>query len=399
MLRVISIILLLIESMSLITFGQQVGYVVVGEIMALSVFKQEPPYGLYQEKNEVKMDSIPNEAVFFAQSKKHQMVFLENENGIYRISLTKEEFKHIKSMKIPNLKDDAIRDSLYAKTTRMRSYFREINDNRKHFVEDSLAFVERQRREAEEARLQYEKRVQDSLDYEREKIEYFANHDWQILPVESNIVKDDLGGAGYNQNDCFVLGMSNDTVYYVERNYADLGVMYLTIHRGRIPQKELKTNKMLRLHLDAFGDSIANHYIGKDSLDVETIKAVNELSEMEAYGKAIKKAPYGFIREWHWNDEYGAITFYVKYTNTNAKTIKYLDFYFKVTNDVGDVRCTGHLKGTGPLEQFETASWDWDYTRYYTAGDSSNMSITKIIITYMNGSKKILTNNQIQINK
>lgn len=70
MLRVISIILLLIESMSLITFGQQVGYVVVGDIMALSVFKQEPPYGLYQEKNEVKMDSIPNEAVFFAQSKK-----------------------------------------------------------------------------------------------------------------------------------------------------------------------------------------------------------------------------------------------------------------------------------------------------------------------------------------
>ena len=77
--------------------------------------------------------------------------------------------------------------------------------------------------------------------------------------------------------------------------------------------------------------------------------------------------------------------------NTNRNTINYIDVYFKVTNDVGDLRKTGHFQGTGPLREFESASWEWETSYYYVSGDASNMNITKVILTYMNGTKKVLT--------
>ena len=77
--------------------------------------------------------------------------------------------------------------------------------------------------------------------------------------------------------------------------------------------------------------------------------------------------------------------------NTNRNTIKYIDVYFKVTNDVGDLRKTGHFQRTGALREFESASWEWDTSYYYVSGDASNMNITKVILTYMNGTKKVLT--------
>lgn len=36
--------------------------------------------------------------------------------------------------------------------------------------------------------------------------------------------------------------------------------------------------------------------------------------------------------------------------NTNRNTIKYIDVYFKVTNDVGDLRKTGHFRAQDHFE-------------------------------------------------
>ena len=69
--------------------------------------------------------------------------------------------------------------------------------------------------------------------------------------------------------------------------------------------------------------------------------------------------------------------------------------YFKITNGVNDVRKTGYFQGTGPLEEGETASWNWDSSSYFLAGDASEMSITKVVINYMNGTKRVLTGNNI----
>ena len=79
-------------------------------------------------------------------------------------------------------------------------------------------------------------------------------------------------------------------------------------------------------------------------------------------------------------------------------TIKYIEVFFVVSNDVGDVRKTGSFKGTGPLEEWESASWDWDHSSYYVAGDASKMNISKVIITYTNGTKVTIPKNKIRFN-
>lgn len=92
------------------------------------------------------------------------------------------------------------------------------------------------------------------------------------------------------------------------------------------------------------------------------------------------------------------MTFKCTYQNTNKWTIKYIDVYWVVTNDVNDVRGSGHFKGTGPVKYLHGASWDWDSSYYFVGGDATNMSIRKVIITYMNGRQKVLTKNMIKFN-
>jgi hypothetical protein len=92
------------------------------------------------------------------------------------------------------------------------------------------------------------------------------------------------------------------------------------------------------------------------------------------------------------------ITFDFSYVNMNKKTIKYIDIYFCVTNDVNDICRTGHFKGIGPLKEFGSANWSWDRSSYFVSGDASNMKLTKIIITYMDGTQKILSKNMIKDN-
>ena len=84
--------------------------------------------------------------------------------------------------------------------------------------------------------------------------------------------------------------------------------------------------------------------------------------------------------------------------NTSSKTIKYIKVYWTVKNDVGDVRGSGSFSGTGPVESMSSASWNWDYSSYYVKGDASKMRITKVVITYMNGTVKTLTGDSIIFN-
>ena len=128
---------------------------------------------------------------------------------------------------------------------------------------------------------------------------------------------------------------------------------------------------------------------------VDAPEAFNAFCYSDALNQLKKKAPYGFFNEWGWNNEYSSISFNFEYTNLNRKTIKYINVFFVVTNDVGDVRKTGNFKGTGPLAEFESASWNWDHSSYYVAGDATQMSINKVVITYMDGTQKVLPKKMI----
>ena len=114
--------------------------------------------------------------------------------------------------------------------------------------------------------------------------------------------------------------------------------------------------------------------------------------------KLEKEAPYGFFEDWGWSNEYSIVTFHFSYTNMNKSTIKYIAVHFKITNDVGDVRKTGYFQGTGPVEEYDTGSWEWDSSPYFVSGDASTMEFTKIVITYTNGKQKVLSKNQIMYN-
>ncbi len=81
----------------------------------------------------------------------------------------------------------------------------------------------------------------------------------------------------------------------------------------------------------------------------------------------------------------------------------YMDYqvyccFLGVTNYVNDVRGSGHFKGTGPVGYMHGGSWDWDSSYYFVSGDATNMSISKVIITYMNGKQKVLTKNMLRFN-
>ena len=197
-----------------------------------------------------------------------------------------------------------------------------------------------------------------------------------------------------NSKDVFhTLGIRNDSIYYATIKEGMLGLKYIALHESKIPLP-LNSNKDFLYHYEVFKDSLTD-----DSTDYAAM--VHDLGYqyyVEYLAKLKKTAPFGYVEEWGWNNEYSMVTFNIRYANTNSKTIKYLTVYFKITNDVGDIRKTGYFQGTGPLKEGESASWEWDSSSYFTAGDASKMSITKIVLTYMNGTKQVVSGKYLRFN-
>ena len=148
-------------------------------------------------------------------------------------------------------------------------------------------------------------------------------------------------------------------------------------------------------HYTVFSDSLNSRY---NDIEPNELEGINS-SWFYKHMLAIKNvAPNGYFLDWGWDSEYSSISFHFRYMNTNKNTIKYIEVFFVVTNDVGDIRKTGSFKGTGPLEEWESASWNWDHSSYYVAGDASKMNISKVIITYTNGTRVTIPKNKLRFN-
>ena len=222
----------------------------------------------------------------------------------------------------------------------------------------------------------------------KERSDYMETHNWRMVPTGNKSLYCDECEKSFSEDSLFTIGIKNDTIYYFTRTDGRLGYTYITGHKSELSQS-LKEYSPFRYHYEIFKDSLTD-----ESEDYDLITSELSYHYLDEYVKRLKKrAPYGFFTDWGWDSEYSCISFHFNYMNTNRNTIKYIDVYFKVTNDVGDLRKTGHFQGTGPLREFESASWEWDTSYYYVSGDASNMNITKVILTYMNGTKKVLTGN------
>lgn len=223
--------------------------------------------------------------------------------------------------------------------------------------------------------------------------DYVNSHKYYEVPFGDNSIYCDICKEYINVKDVYTIGIYNDSIYYMARKEGDLGLSYLESHVSKIPPS-LKSNKDFLYHYEVFKDSLT-----KDSTDYAEIAQELDYWWYTDYLAKLKKvAPFGFVNKWGWDNEYSMVTFDIQYTNTNSKTIKYLTIYFKITNDVGDIRKTGYFQGTGPVKEWHTVSWNWDSSPYFTAGDASQMFITKIVLTYMNGTKRVVSGKYLQFN-
>lgn len=234
------------------------------------------------------------------------------------------------------------------------------------------------------------KAKEDSIARQK-KLDYCKNHNFSIVPT-------DLGSLYCKYCEKFVdipenlicLGANNDTIIWMEELKGKIGLYYPHLHKAEIP-KSLKDYDQYKYHYMAFEDSLKQKFKTTSKL----IEIYNSKKYIDHLSAVEKTAPYGFVGKRSWRLDYRYLSLSMEYVNTNKKTIKYIELFWQTKNAVGDVRNRGSFKGTGPLKYWESASWDWDNTSYYVAGDVTTFWVTRMVITYMDGTKKVLSEKQI----
>lgn len=355
------------------------------------VLYQKNDQGFYQCKENVMADFVRDIVSVYAYDKKSQNLYARTSNGNYVITLNKDYAKLIKKNKqIPKLSEQEIDRLVNNVNNDLSVIFSAKNDSislalkrkREKEIADSIELVRMKEREAERIKQAELAKEQAFEKYRKENIA-------RRIPIDNTSLYCSVCNNSYSDDYVWAVSIQRDSICFLSKKTEALGDEYSEAHVAQIPSS-LNADDNFLYHIEAFKDSLTNDHI--DLYDIEDFNAEEKYHHIQ---RVKKKAPYGFIQDWDWGGEY-FVTFSIRYLNLNPKTIKYIDVYWKITNDVNDLRGSGHFKGTGPLAQYESASWDWDSSTYFVAGDATNMSITKIILTYMNGSQKILNKSQIQ---
>lgn len=348
-------------------------------------------HGFYELRTGGSLQTVDNVTETYAYDKKARNLYVLTDNSNVVVTLEKDYAKIIKKNKyIPQLAGDELSLAITRMNNRLREKFEGLNAIRRQEIQDSILQAKQdsiQRVRAEEAR-----RAAEAAALEQ----YRQTHDWRSVPIPSSAEREKCSLCDEYKSikdGLITIGIHGDSIYYVTNESGELGMEYPQVHCALI-QRSWYNDADFRYHVEAFRDSLM-----KNDPEYSTdLTAFNGMSFIEYLENLKKKAPYGFIEGFSWDDDF-SVTFDITYTNMNAKTIKYIQWFFRITNAVGDVRGTGSFKGTGPVEPYNSGHWKWDSSSYFVAGDASSMQITKIIITYMDGTKRTLTGNQIHINK
>ena len=350
------------------------------------VLYQRDAKGFYQKSENVSLSEVKDISEIYAYDKKSHELYIMTSNGNCVITVADNYAKFLKKNKnIPQLKGAELNAAVLGVSKRLEEHFALLNQQRQRRIEDSIAKAKAD---------SIEKAKQDSIrliTLRNQRENYRKSHDWHWVPIPKESLSCSLCDKKiYYGDSLYCVAFRNDTLLHITREDLALGITFIQLHPMPI-KASLKSNKDFRYHFEIYGDSLRSE---SDLFD--DVEGLNFSSLSDAVAELKKEAPYGYFNDWNWSCEYGSIQFDFKYTNTNKATIKYIDVYWVVKNDVNDVRKTGHFKGTGPLAEFESASWNWDYSLYYVAGDASQMNITKVIITYTNGTTKTLSKSMLR---
>lgn len=293
-----------------------------------------------------------------------------------------------KDKRIAQLKPDEMNRPKQIASENLQRTYREADAMRQKAIDDSL--------QAEAAYREQERIRQERRDHEAKVEEYRAAN---------------------AQRWCIIASPGSEYCYACHETHSPDSILLLAImpdywvYQALLePSAELlHTMKPLKendheLFFEAFADSLKNleqHSREIGVWDIDNLSNHNSLiyqKLVEELNREIRqKCPWGYISDWDWDENYGNVSFSATFNNTSAQTIKYIEFHFVITNDVNDRRCSGVFKGTGPVGEWETGSWEWDSSRYWVGGDATRMQITKVVLTYMNGKQKILTGKQLTI--
>ena len=351
------------------------------------VLYQKDAKGFYQKSENISIPVVNGITESYAYDKKSHELYVKTNFGNCVITVADNYAKFLKKNKnTPQIKGEELASAISRVNMQLEEQFNLLNTQRQQQIVDSIA----------KAKADSIERVkQDSIRLARiasQKETYRKNHSWRWVPISRNSLSCSLCSKSvYSEDSIFCLGYRNDTLYHVTSEEFALDETYLKIHPMHV-SSSLKTNEKFRYHFEVYGDSLRTC---NESL-MDDPDFFNYMFISKAADRVKAEAPYGYFNNWGWDSEYGAVSFHFEYTNTNKATIKYIDVYWTITNDVNDVRKTGHFKGTGPLEEWTSASWHWDYSSYYVAGDASNMQITKVILTYSNGTQKTLSKSMLR---
>lgn len=357
---------------------------------ALVLFQKDAK-GFYQPSQDVMVDRIYGVTKNYAYDKKTHNLYVLTANGNFVVTLNKDYAKIVKKNKlIPQLKTEEALE-LSRKYTedlsfKMEQYNKDRRDSiylaRKKFIEDSIAH--------EKALAEIKKR-NEKIKKDRE-LAYKANHDWRSVPTGKIELHCSICDKSIAKDSLTCLGIKNDSIYFFTLAKGYYNQKFALEHVAKIPSN-LANYKDFKYHCEVYRDSLDSH---SKILSNDLVNYLSASFTLEAFKEAKKLAPFGYFGDWGWDNEYGYVTFNFEYTNLNSKTIKYIDVYWYVTNDVNDICGRGNFKGVGPLKEGASASWEWDDSPYYVSGSASNMSISKVILTYMNGTKQVLSKNMIK---
>lgn len=335
--------------------------------------------GFFLKNEERLVDEVPVGEKVYAFDKAAANLYVRTANGNYEVTLTKAAAKSIKkNPSIPLLTGDLLATAIENENAILAQRYDSLNS--------------RHRKDIAEAR---RKAVADSMETLREKEQeiasYRAKHKWDWVPTGNATLTCTVCQDVSRKDTIICMGATADSIYYISSENLAVGILYPLVHRAAIPE-QLKSSDAFARHVEAFKDSLE---MNASECRKINIKALNELSKCSAFEEVEAAAPYGYFNKWGWNNDVG-VSFNFEYTNTNKRTIRYIDVFWIVKNDVGDIRGTGDFSGTGPVKTWESASWNWDSSHYFVAGDASTMNITKVVITYMDGTKRTLTGSMIK---
>ncbi len=306
----------------------------------------------------------------YAYDNSERAIFVTNIIGNYKIILNKSNFNYYKKrFDIPKYNQKELAELIQSKNDALDKLFGAENERIKAEKEKVINMREDSLKQA-------------ALEMKTKTELYKKNTKWSHMPTGGHGIYCDLCNHVINHQDTLiVLGISNDSIYYRTSTGGFLGERYAEWHFSKIPSG-LRNDDAFMRHAQVFRDSLVdNRQIVREDLIKQNERAYNKYKE-----RLRTVAPDGFIYKYDWKNDI-SLAFSVNFFNSSKKTMKYIDFQFKVLNDVKDVRLTGHLTATGPLEPEKVGTWNWDNTDYYLAGDATIFEFTKIVVTYMDGTK------------